>query len=147
MAAARAFRGEFSGWFWRSGYRTVAARPQSRPLVRPKRSPLDDAPESVRCPQARRPLVRRLPAMTEKPAASFAEIRAILAAWPAADLAAATATAAREAQLTKPAGSLGRLEELSAWLASWQGRHPPKDRKSTRLNSSHIQKSRMPSSA
>ncbi len=64
--------------------------------------------------------------MTEKPAASFAEIRAILAAWPAADLAAATATAAREAQLTKPAGSLGRLEELSAWLASWQGRHPPK---------------------
>lgn len=62
--------------------------------------------------------------MTE--AASFAEIRRIMAEWPAADLAAATATAAREAQLTKPAGSLGRLEELAAWLASWQGRHPPK---------------------
>src|SRR5207237_1139078 len=26
---------------------------------------------------------------------------------------------------TKPAGALGRLEELAAWLAIWQGRHPP----------------------
>lgn len=41
---------------------------------------------------------------------------------PAAD--AASAAAAREATLTKPAGSLGRLEDLSAWCASWQGRHP-----------------------
>src|SRR5213078_3731345 len=31
----------------------------------------------------------------------------------------------REQQLTKPAGALGRLEELAAWLAIWQGRHPP----------------------
>lgn len=37
---------------------------------------------------------------------------------------AASAAAAREATLTKPAGSLGRLEDLSAWCASWQGRHP-----------------------
>src|SRR5262249_41732702 len=29
-------------------------------------------------------------------------------------------------QLTKPAGALGRLEELSQWLATWQGRHPPR---------------------
>src|SRR3546814_8004380 len=86
----------------------------------------------------------------------------------------------RQSQLTKPAGSLGRLEELAVWLATWQGRNPPsidrpytavfagnhgiahkgvsaypaevpaqmvqnfidggaavKDRKSTRLNSSH----------
>jgi len=28
--------------------------------------------------------------------------------------------------LTKPAGSLGRLEGLTEWLATWQGRHPPK---------------------
>lgn len=28
--------------------------------------------------------------------------------------------------LTKPAGSLGRLEELAAWLAAWQGREAPK---------------------
>jgi nicotinate-nucleotide--dimethylbenzimidazole phosphoribosyltransferase len=26
--------------------------------------------------------------------------------------------------LTKPAGALGRLEELAAWLATWQGQHP-----------------------
>jgi nicotinate-nucleotide--dimethylbenzimidazole phosphoribosyltransferase len=63
--------------------------------------------------------------MTTSVPASFAEIRAILAAWPAADLGAATLAAAREAQLTKPAGALGRLEEIGAWLASWQGRHPP----------------------
>jgi nicotinate-nucleotide--dimethylbenzimidazole phosphoribosyltransferase len=28
--------------------------------------------------------------------------------------------------LTKPAGSLGRLEELAIWLATWQARHPPR---------------------
>jgi nicotinate-nucleotide--dimethylbenzimidazole phosphoribosyltransferase len=37
---------------------------------------------------------------------------------------AASAGSAREATLTKPAGSLGRLEDLSLWCASWQGRHP-----------------------
>src|SRR5207248_6487796 len=35
------------------------------------------------------------------------------------------AAALREQELTKPAGALGRLEELAAWLAIWQGRHPP----------------------
>nr|MBC8445129.1 nicotinate-nucleotide--dimethylbenzimidazole phosphoribosyltransferase [Rhodospirillaceae bacterium] len=30
----------------------------------------------------------------------------------------------REPQLTRPPGSLGRLEELSHRLAAWQGRHP-----------------------
>ena len=28
--------------------------------------------------------------------------------------------------LTKPPGSLGRLEGLMAWLAAWQGRYPPR---------------------
>jgi nicotinate-nucleotide--dimethylbenzimidazole phosphoribosyltransferase len=32
----------------------------------------------------------------------------------------------RQAQLTKPAGSLDRLEELAIWLATWQARHPPR---------------------
>ena len=32
----------------------------------------------------------------------------------------------REPQLTKPAGSLGRLEEISRFLCGWQGRHPPR---------------------
>lgn len=45
---------------------------------------------------------------------------------PAPDAQAAAASAAREAQLTKPAGALGRLEDISAWLATWQGRHPPR---------------------
>ena len=32
---------------------------------------------------------------------------------------------ARDAVLTKPAGSLGRLEEIAAWMAAWQGRAKP----------------------
>ena len=44
---------------------------------------------------------------------------------PQGDQAAAATAAAREAQLTKPPGSLGRLEELAAWLARWQGRPVP----------------------
>jgi nicotinate-nucleotide--dimethylbenzimidazole phosphoribosyltransferase len=40
-----------------------------------------------------------------------------------------TAAAARERQrrLTKPAGALGRLEDLSVWVAAAQGRCPPRD--------------------
>ncbi len=57
---------------------------------------------------------------------SVAQIRSLLAALPGPDGAAQSAWAAREPQLTKPAGSLGRLEEVSAWLAAWQGRHPPR---------------------
>jgi len=57
--------------------------------------------------------------------ASFAEIRRLLDVMPGPDESAAATARAREAQLTKPAGSLGRLEEIAAWLAAWQGRHPP----------------------
>ena len=32
----------------------------------------------------------------------------------------------RHATLLKPHGSLGRLEELGAWVAAWQGRSPPR---------------------
>jgi nicotinate-nucleotide--dimethylbenzimidazole phosphoribosyltransferase len=60
------------------------------------------------------------------PVANLDEIRALLAHLPGPDLEAETAAAAREPLLTKPAGALGRLEELSAWLATWQGRHPPR---------------------
>ena len=63
--------------------------------------------------------------MTE-PAASLDEMRSLLAQLPGPDLEAGTAAALRQAQLTKPAGSLGRLEELAIWLATWQGRHPPR---------------------
>ncbi len=41
---------------------------------------------------------------------------------PEADRAAAEAVRLRQAGLTKPPGSLGRLEELAAWLAGWQRR-------------------------
>ncbi len=53
------------------------------------------------------------------------DARALLADPRRPDDKAAAAASAREPQLTKPPGSLGRLEELSRWLAAWQGRHPP----------------------
>jgi nicotinate-nucleotide--dimethylbenzimidazole phosphoribosyltransferase len=64
--------------------------------------------------------------MSERAAASLDEIRRILHEMPGPDRESADRTAAREAGLTKPPGSLGRLETLSQWLATWQGRHPPR---------------------
>src|SRR5437868_9396430 len=61
-----------------------------------------------------------------EPVTDLNEIRGLIAHLPGPDLEAATAAAVREAQLTKPAGALGRLEELTAWLATWQARHPPR---------------------
>ena len=63
--------------------------------------------------------------MSDQPVASLAEIRRLMGELPDADLEAASAAASREATLTKPPGSLGRLEEISGWLSAWQGRHPP----------------------
>ncbi|HTV44812.1 MAG TPA: nicotinate-nucleotide--dimethylbenzimidazole phosphoribosyltransferase [Stellaceae bacterium] len=60
------------------------------------------------------------------PIATLDEIRALLHHLPGPDLDAGSAAATRQAQLTKPAGSLGRLEELAVWLATWQARHPPR---------------------
>lgn len=48
----------------------------------------------------------------------------LLFCMPDADHEAATAAKARETQLTKPPGALGRLEDLAVWLAMWQGRPP-----------------------
>lgn len=64
--------------------------------------------------------------MSARPAASFAEIRALLPELPGPDRTAASQAREREAQLTKPPGALGRLEALSEWLCAWQGRHPPR---------------------
>ncbi|MVA99716.1 nicotinate-nucleotide--dimethylbenzimidazole phosphoribosyltransferase [Nitratireductor sp. CAU 1489] len=44
---------------------------------------------------------------------------------PEADPRADEAARARQGQLTKPPGSLGRLEELAVWLAAWQGCEKP----------------------
>ncbi|HEY4044197.1 MAG TPA: nicotinate-nucleotide--dimethylbenzimidazole phosphoribosyltransferase [Rhodopila sp.] len=45
---------------------------------------------------------------------------------PAGSDSAENAARERQATLTKPAGSLGRLEDLTAWLARWQGRPMPR---------------------
>jgi len=62
--------------------------------------------------------------MTSRP---FDDIRALLKAMPKPDEKAAAAARAREAELTKPAGSLGRLEEIAEFLAAWQGGKPHVD--------------------
>jgi nicotinate-nucleotide--dimethylbenzimidazole phosphoribosyltransferase len=58
--------------------------------------------------------------------ASLAALRAACLDLPAGSPAAAAAVVSREARLTKPSGSLGRLEHVVAWLAHWQGRSPPR---------------------
>lgn len=69
--------------------------------------------------------------MTDSPAGPpsgarpFDDIRALLAAMPGPDEAAVAAVRARDAELTKPAGSLGRLEWIAEWVAAWQGRAKP----------------------
>jgi nicotinate-nucleotide--dimethylbenzimidazole phosphoribosyltransferase len=60
------------------------------------------------------------------PVANLDEMRQLLSHLLGPDLVAGTAAAARQAQLTKPVGSLGRLEDLAIWLATWQARHPPR---------------------
>ena len=63
--------------------------------------------------------------MTHRPD-TFADVRSLLAQLPQADLAATDAAGARNAQLTKPPGALGRLEDLALWLAGWQGTDTPR---------------------
>ena len=57
---------------------------------------------------------------------TIAELRALCLAVPAGDEAAAGAVRERQGRLTKPPGSLGRLEELVAWMATWQRRALPR---------------------
>jgi nicotinate-nucleotide--dimethylbenzimidazole phosphoribosyltransferase len=57
--------------------------------------------------------------------ASLADLRAACLDLPAGDPAASAEVARRDLELTKPPGSLGRLEELVAWLGFWQGASPP----------------------
>jgi nicotinate-nucleotide--dimethylbenzimidazole phosphoribosyltransferase len=53
-------------------------------------------------------------------------IRALAASLPAGNEEAAAEAARRQDVLTKPRGSLGRLEELALFLARWQGRVLPR---------------------
>ena len=58
--------------------------------------------------------------------ASFEALNAACQDLPPGDMKAAEAVARRQDTLTKPQGSLGRLEEVVAWLARWQGRETPR---------------------
>jgi len=57
---------------------------------------------------------------------SFGDLRRVLLEMPGPDVESGEAARLREPTLTKPPGSLGRLEELSLWLSEWQGHHPPR---------------------
>ena len=63
---------------------------------------------------------------SKSPTPTFDEMRRILRDLPGPDLEAQTHVVRRQTELTKPPGSLGRLEELAEWLACWQGRAQPR---------------------
>lgn len=58
--------------------------------------------------------------------ADRAAFGAALLSLPEPDAMAMDAAAQRQAVLTKPAGSLGRLEEIALFMAGWQGRARPR---------------------
>ena len=53
-------------------------------------------------------------------------IPAMAGTLPGADIAARDAALARQNSLTKPPGSLGRLEELALFMAEWRGTARPR---------------------
>jgi len=57
---------------------------------------------------------------------SLDDIRAFCRDLPGGDRRFADIAAQRQQNLTKPPGSLGRLEELAIWLAQWQGCEMPR---------------------
>ncbi|PBC00390.1 nicotinate-nucleotide--dimethylbenzimidazole phosphoribosyltransferase [Mesorhizobium sp. WSM3862] len=60
--------------------------------------------------------------MTAKP---FDDFRTLLATLPPADAAAEIRVRTLFAKADKPKASLGRIEDVAAWLAAWSGRAPP----------------------
>lgn len=58
--------------------------------------------------------------------ATVADFELALADLPASDDAGTASALARQAQLTKPAGSLARLEDIAVFFAGWQGREKPR---------------------
>lgn len=59
------------------------------------------------------------------PFPSVQSFRDALLAAPAPDAATAALARDRQGQLTKPPGSLGRLEDLAVWYATWRGNPRP----------------------
>src|SRR5262249_5159029 len=82
-----------------------------------------DRPESDTCEERNFVLIDSMTKFL-----SLAELRAACQNLPRSDAHAAAAVAAREAQLTNPPGSLGRLETIVGWLAQWQGHAPRLDK-------------------
>ncbi len=60
------------------------------------------------------------------PFQTLAEFRDLLGRMPAPVAAATLAATARNSQLTKPPGALGRMEDLAIWMAGWQGTDRPR---------------------
>ena len=58
--------------------------------------------------------------------ASLADLKALLTDLPQSDDLVGFVIAQRQSRLTKPQGSLGRLEGLAAWLGRWQGHVQPR---------------------
>ncbi len=60
------------------------------------------------------------------PFQTLAQFRSLLSSLPAPDQTAIDGAMARNGQLTKPPGALGRLEDLAIWMAGWQGTDKPR---------------------
>ncbi|MEO1611576.1 MAG: nicotinate-nucleotide--dimethylbenzimidazole phosphoribosyltransferase, partial [Pseudomonadota bacterium] len=56
----------------------------------------------------------------------FNDLARLCAALPAPDAAAQDAAEARQGQLTKPPGALGRLEDIASFMAGWAGTDRPR---------------------
>ena len=59
------------------------------------------------------------------PFTTLTQFETILKSAPQADATAFSAASARNGQLTKPPGALGRLEDLAIWYGSWRGTGRP----------------------
>ncbi len=58
--------------------------------------------------------------------APFDDIRALFESFSDIDENCVTQVKRHDASLTKPPGSLGRLEDIAEWLSGWQRNYPPK---------------------
>jgi nicotinate-nucleotide--dimethylbenzimidazole phosphoribosyltransferase len=74
-----------------------------------------------------------VPELDETADSAMSALEQAIAGLEYPDSDAAQAALTRQAELTKPAGALGRLEELSVWAASIQGQCPPHDFRRARV--------------
>ena len=57
---------------------------------------------------------------------TLADFATVLSGFPPPDAVALAGAEARNGQLTKPPGALGRMEDLAIWIAVWQGTARPR---------------------